>query len=99
MQNENSRNTIIFFVCAALIMGVYYFMVMRPQAEMRRQAQVVAAEQKLTTSDAGPVATTGGVWSLLSPWPGPARTTWCCTLSSTTPLRWTPTRITHSPWP
>ena len=37
MQNENSRNTIIFFVCAALIMGVYYFMVMRPQAEMRRQ--------------------------------------------------------------
>ncbi|WP_436356251.1 membrane protein insertase YidC [Brevundimonas sp. CEF1] len=53
MQNENSRNTIIFFVCAALIMGVYYFMVMRPQAEMRRQQQVVAAEQKLATSDAG----------------------------------------------
>mgnify|MGYP006960950946 CR=1 FL=1 len=42
MQNENSRNTIIFFVCAALIMGVYYFMVMRPQAESRRQAQIVA---------------------------------------------------------
>ncbi|MGH7021714.1 MAG: membrane protein insertase YidC, partial [Brevundimonas sp.] len=37
----------------ALIMGVYYFMVMRPQAEMRRQAQVVAAEQKLATNDAG----------------------------------------------
>ena len=53
MQNENSRNTIIFFVCAALIMGVYYFMVMRPQAEMRRQQQVVAAEQKLATGDAG----------------------------------------------
>jgi len=53
MQNENSRNTIIFFVCAALIMGVYYFMVMRPQAEMRRQQQVVAAEQKLASSDAG----------------------------------------------
>ena len=53
MQNENSRNTIIFFVCAALIMGVYYFMVMRPQAEMRRQQQVVAAEQKLATSGAG----------------------------------------------
>ena len=53
MQNENSRNTIIFFVCAALIMGVYYFMVMRPQAEMRRQAQAVAAEEKLATSDAG----------------------------------------------
>lgn len=53
MQNENSRNTIIFFVCAALIMGVYYFMVMRPQAEMRRQAQVAAAEQKAATADAG----------------------------------------------
>ena len=53
MQNENSRNTIIFFVCAALIMGVYYFMVMRPQAEMRRQAQVAAAEEKATTTDAG----------------------------------------------
>ncbi|MFC5387974.1 membrane protein insertase YidC [Brevundimonas bullata] len=53
MQNENSRNTIIFFVCAALIMGVYYFMVMRPQAEMRRQQQVAAAEQKAATADAG----------------------------------------------
>lgn len=46
MQTQNSRNTIIFFVCAALIMGVYYFMVMRPQAESRRQAQIVAAEQQ-----------------------------------------------------
>ncbi|WP_292084534.1 MULTISPECIES: membrane protein insertase YidC [Brevundimonas] len=54
MQNENSRNTIIFFVCAALIMGVYYFMVMRPQAEMRRQQQVAAAEEKAATAtDAG----------------------------------------------
>ncbi|MGH7026589.1 membrane protein insertase YidC [Brevundimonas sp.] len=53
MQNENSRNTIIFFVCAALIMGVYYFMVMRPQAEMRRQAQAAAAEEKLATGDVG----------------------------------------------
>lgn len=54
MQNENSRNTIIFFVCAALIMGVYYFMVMRPQAEMRRQQQVAAAEEKAAaTLDAG----------------------------------------------
>jgi YidC/Oxa1 family membrane protein insertase len=54
MQNENSRNTIIFFVCAALIMGVYYFMVMRPQAEMRRQQQVAAAEEKASTAtDAG----------------------------------------------
>ena len=53
MQNENSRNTIIFFVCAALIMGVYYFMVMRPQAEMRRQQQVAAAEEKAGSTGAG----------------------------------------------
>jgi len=56
MQTQNSRNTIIFFVCAALIMGVYYFMVMRPQAESRRQAQIVAAEQQKAreaSADAG----------------------------------------------
>jgi len=54
MQNENSRNTIIFFVCAALTMGVSSFMVMRPQAEMRRQQQVAAAEEKAATAtDAG----------------------------------------------
>ncbi|MNS22686.1 Membrane protein insertase YidC [compost metagenome] len=35
-------------------MGVYYFMVMRPQAEMRRQQQVAAAEEKAATAtDAG----------------------------------------------
>ncbi|MGX1803676.1 membrane protein insertase YidC, partial [Brevundimonas naejangsanensis] len=66
MQTQNSRNTIIFFVCAALILGVYYFMVMRPQAESRRQAQIVAAEQQkareasadagLTSSSAAPGA-------------------------------------------
>lgn len=56
MQNENSRNTIVFLVCAALIMGVYYFMVMRPQAESRRQAQMVAAEQSHAAADAANTA-------------------------------------------
>ncbi len=63
MQNENSRNTIIFFVCAALIMGIYYFLVMRPQAETRAQAERAAAAQRqadpidmAATSDSAPGA-------------------------------------------
>ena len=35
MKNENTRNTIIFIVCSVLIMGIYYFAVLRPQAERR----------------------------------------------------------------
>ena len=50
MQNENSRNTLIFFVCAALIMGVYYFAVMKPQADQQREARIAAAEM---TQEAG----------------------------------------------
>jgi len=53
MQNENSRNTIIFFVCAALIMGLYYFFAMKPQAETRAQAQRAAAEQQQANPAAG----------------------------------------------
>ena len=56
MQNENSRNTIIFFVCAALIMGIYYFLVMRPQAETRAQAERAAAAER--QADAVDLATT-----------------------------------------
>lgn len=44
MQRENSRNTIIFFVCAALIMGFYYFAVMKPQADQQRAARIATAE-------------------------------------------------------
>ena len=53
MQNENSRNTIIFFVCAALIMGLYYFFAMKPQAETRAQAERAAAEQQQQAPTAG----------------------------------------------
>ena len=56
MQNENSRNTLIFFVCAALIMGIYYFTVMRPQAEAQRQARVAAAELSQDADDASNTA-------------------------------------------
>jgi YidC/Oxa1 family membrane protein insertase len=47
MQQENSRNTIIFVVCAVAIFILYDLFVLRPEAE-RRQAQVeraAAAEQ------------------------------------------------------
>ncbi|WP_292052317.1 MULTISPECIES: membrane protein insertase YidC [unclassified Brevundimonas] len=58
MQNENSRNTLIFFVCAALIMGIYYFTVMRPQAEQQRAARIAAAElSQEATTDADPTLT------------------------------------------
>ena len=56
MQNENSRNTLIFFVCAALIMGIYYFTVMRPQAEAQRQARIAAAELSQDADDASNTA-------------------------------------------
>ena len=44
MKNENTRNTIIFIVCSALILGFYWFAVMRPQAETRAAAARAAAE-------------------------------------------------------
>lgn len=50
MRNENSRNTIIFFVCAAAIMLLYMVFVLNPQAERRRAAEVAAAEQSSKTA-------------------------------------------------
>ena len=43
MKNENTRNTIIFIVCSVLIMGIYYFAVLRPQAERRAVQQQAQA--------------------------------------------------------
>ena len=62
MQNDNSRNTIVFIVCAVVILIAYQFFVMEPaaqrrQAEMKSQAAAtapaagapaVAAPQSLT---------------------------------------------------
>ena len=45
MKNENTRNTIIFIVCSVLILGIYWFTVLRPQAE-RRAAQQSAQTQE-----------------------------------------------------
>ncbi|HRO34248.1 MAG TPA: membrane protein insertase YidC [Brevundimonas sp.] len=54
MQNQDSRNTIIFFVCAAAIMVFYMVFVMQPQAERRRAAQAeAAATQSETRAAAG----------------------------------------------
>ena len=46
MKNENTRNTLIFIVCSAVIMLLYYAFVMQPQAERRQAAQRAAAEQQ-----------------------------------------------------
>ena len=47
MQNQDSRNTILFFVCAAVIMGFYMFFVMEPQAQRRRAAQAATAAEQV----------------------------------------------------
>lgn len=47
---DNSRNTIIFVVIAAIMLMAYSYFVMQPQAERRRAAQEAAAEQ--TSTDA-----------------------------------------------
>lgn len=56
MKNENSRNTIIFIVCSALILGVYWFTVLRPQAERRAVQQQAQAEQSQTAENAARTA-------------------------------------------
>jgi hypothetical protein len=56
MKNENSRNTIIFIVCSALILGVYWFAVLRPQAERRAVQQQAQAEQSQTAENAARTA-------------------------------------------
>ena len=56
MTNENSRNTIIFIVCSALILGVYWFAVLRPQAERRAVQQQAQAEQSQTAENAARTA-------------------------------------------
>ena len=56
MKNENTRNTIIFIVCSVLIMGIYYFAVLRPQAERRAVQQQAQAEQSQTADNAARTA-------------------------------------------
>ncbi|CAN5329793.1 membrane protein insertase YidC [soil metagenome] len=45
MKTENSRNTVIFIVCTALILIMYQVFVMQPQANARKAALAVAAAQ------------------------------------------------------
>jgi YidC/Oxa1 family membrane protein insertase len=51
MRDDNTRNTIIFFVSAALLLMVYQFFVIEPQAKQRPTAAAVAAA---TQAPAGP---------------------------------------------
>ena len=66
MQNENSRNTIIFIVCAAVILIAYQFLVLEPaskrrQAELRQaEAAQVGVEANASAARVGPVASAGG---------------------------------------
>lgn len=53
MKDENTRNTIIFFVCAALLLVAYQFFVIEPQAK-RQQAE--AARQAQAAAVAAPAA-------------------------------------------
>lgn len=45
--HDNSRNTILFVVIAAIMLLAYSYFVMQPQAEQRRAAQQAAAESTL----------------------------------------------------
>lgn len=56
MKNENSRNTIVFIVCSVLILGIYWFTVLRPQAERRAAQQAAQAEQSQTAENAANTA-------------------------------------------
>ena len=51
---DNSRNTIIFVVIAAIMLMAYSYFVMQPQAERRKAAQQVAAEQTTASPTATP---------------------------------------------
>lgn len=53
MQNDNSRNTIIFVVIAMIFLLGYSEFVMKPQAERRQAAQQQATEQTTGTSADG----------------------------------------------
>lgn len=52
MKNENSRNTIIFVVIAAIFLLVYQVLVLQPQAERRKATQEAAAAEQTVATDA-----------------------------------------------
>lgn len=57
MKNENSRNTIIFVVIAAIFLLVYQVLVLQPQADRRKATQeAAAAEQSTAGTDASSTA-------------------------------------------
>lgn len=53
MQSENSRNTILFIVCSALILGLYFFFVQQPQIEAQQKAAAARAEAAQTAGQTG----------------------------------------------
>jgi len=63
MQNESSRNTIIFIVCAVAILVLYQIFVLDPAAKRRQldQAQAVAMAQATAIKAGVPVLPNGQV--------------------------------------
>ena len=62
MKTENTRNTIIFVVCMAVLLIAYQFFVMGPQAEKRKAelaAQKAVAEQSAQLQGPGAIAPGG----------------------------------------
>ena len=77
MKTENTRNTIIFVVCMAVLLIAYQFFVMSPQAEKRKAelaAQRAVAEQSGQLQ--GPGATAPWTGTSCSGAPAIARGTW-----------------------
>jgi YidC/Oxa1 family membrane protein insertase len=62
MKNDNSRNTILFIVCTAVILIAYQYFVMEPQAQARRAALQAETSQTAATGGTatGTAATPGG---------------------------------------
>ena len=59
MQNDNSRNTIIFVVIAMIFLLGYSEFIMKPQAERRQAAQQLAATEQ-TVEGAATAASSRG---------------------------------------
>jgi YidC/Oxa1 family membrane protein insertase len=63
MQNENTRNTIVFVVITVIFLFAYQTFVLAPQAKQRRDAQQAVAEKTVEQAGApAPDAPVGGVY-------------------------------------
>jgi membrane protein insertase, YidC/Oxa1 family, N-terminal domain len=59
MQPENSRNTILFIVCSALILGLYFFFVQQPQIKAQQKAAAARQQAAAAAGSDVPVSVGG----------------------------------------